>query len=98
MMKNNRIFDFMSVMHFIIYFFLGLFLKNRYDVALFLGILWEVFEYTVTRNKITRKLIIKHWPIPQELWDERFRNRIFDLMYNMLGYHIGNKMKFKFKK
>ena len=93
-MKYNQIFDLMSVMHFLIYFVLGIFLKDRFDIALLLGILWEVFEYTITRIKITRKIIIKYWPIPQRLWDEKYIiNRFSDLVFNMLGYYVGNNIK-----
>lgn len=96
-MKYNEVFDFLSVIHFLIYFVLGIFIKNKYYLALLLGILWEIFEYTITQCKYTRNLLIKYWIIPQKIWDEDLinMNRISDLIFNMLGYYFGNKFRIK---
>ena len=94
----NKIIDLLSVGHFYFYYIIGLYVKNNYFFAFILGIIWEIFEYNVTSNKFTKNLLIKYWPIPQKTWDEEAYNinRITDIIFNMLGYHYGNKSKFKF--
>ena len=100
-MGYNKIFDFLSVCHFFFYYVFGLFVKNNYILAFILGILWEILEYILTSQEFSRKLLIKYWIVPKRIWDEDAfnRNRISDIIFNMLGYHFGNinKNKFKFK-
>ena len=56
-----------------------------------LGIIWEIFEYLIANNKITRNLLIKYWPIPVRYWDEtNIWNKIFDMIFNLSGYYVGN--------
>ena len=44
---------------------------------------------------LTKKLLIKYWPIPKRLWEEKnILNRVFDLLFNMIGYYFGNKIVF----
>jgi len=98
-MKYNKLFDFLSIVHFFWFYLLGLFLKNNYLTAFAIGVLWEVFEYYITvKNEITRNLLINYWPVPQRIWDEEAfnKNRFSDLIFNMLGYHFGNKSKYLF--
>ena len=66
--------------------------------VLIIGILWEIFEYFITKNKFTRNLLIKYWFIPKSIWDEdAFNiNRVSDIIFNMLGYHYGNISTYKF--
>ncbi len=72
---------------------LGIIIKNNYKLAFLIGICWEVFEYIITTNNYTRKLLIKYWYIKQEFWDEtNILNRVFDIVFNMVGYYVGNKM------
>ena len=71
----------------------GLFVKNKYEVALLIGILWEIFEYSITNWDYSRELLKKHWPIPEKYWNEKnIFNKLFDLVFNMFGYYIGNKI------
>lgn len=89
----DQIIDKMSIIHFLNFFILGILLKNRFMSALLLGIVWELFEYIVTRNKYTRRVLIKYWPIPKRLWEENnILNRVCDLCLNMIGYYFGNKI------
>ena len=92
--KYNKIFDFLSIMHFLIYFAFGILVKGQYNLVLLLGLLWEIFEYTITKCQVTRELLIKYWIIPQKIWDEDFinLNRISDLFFNFLGYYVGNQI------
>ena len=97
-MKYNKIFDFLSVIHFLIYYVFGLFVKNNYTLAFILGILWELFEIVITTCDCTRKLLIKYWIVPKRIWDEDVFNinRVSDMVFNLLGYHFGNISKKKY--
>lgn len=96
---NYPIFDEMSIMHFTNYVTLGLFIKNKYFFALFVGIIWEISEYSMTNNKRIEELLIKYWPVPKRLWEEKnFFNRVADLCCNMLGYYVGSSLHSDFHK
>ena len=87
-MNNNPI-DILSLVHFIIFFVFGLFVKNKYIFAFLIGVIWEIIEYYVVNNN--RQLLINYWPIPQKYWDETHKlNPPFDLLFNMSGYYLGN--------
>ena len=94
-MAYNKIFDGLSIVHFVLNYILGLYLKNNYVFVFILGIVWEIVEYIITKYPVTRKLLIKYWFIPQRVWDEDLwnKNRVSDLVFNMLGYHFGNQKK-----
>ena len=83
--------DRLHIVHFLIYLFLGIIFKNKYELALLISILWEVSEYILSNIKYTRDLLIKYWPIPEKYWNEKIDNKVLDIMINMLGYYIGNK-------
>jgi hypothetical protein len=92
-MSKGEVIDILSLVHFIIYLCLGIIVKNEYQFALMIGIVWEIFEYFVTNYKYTRELLIKYWPINLKYWEEKNRlNKVFDIMFNMMGYHIGNQI------
>ena len=82
--------DPLLISHFMTFFFLGVFWKNKYQGAMFLGILWEIIEYIMANNKFTRKILLTYWIIPEQYWNETIDNKFMDLFINMLGYHIGN--------
>ena len=85
--------DILSIVHFLQYFILGLFYKKRYKLILLTSIVWEIFEYFIAKNPYTKTLLIQYWPIPQRYWDERnIKNKYFDILINILGYYIGNKV------
>ena len=100
MKKYNKIFDFLSITHFLFFYIVGIYIKDNYEFAFFLGVFWEILEYFITSRKFTRNLLIKYWFVPKHIWDEDLnnKNRISDLIFNMLGYHYGNSIKvIKFK-
>ena len=93
-MKSHPI-DLYSIIHFVNFFILGLFVKNKFEIAFVIGIMWEVIEYYITTIKYTSNLIKKYWPIPKKYWDEsNCLNPVFDIFFNMFGYYLGNKIKF----
>ncbi len=89
-MTYQKPFDFLSVVHMCIFYLIGLVFKNAYLFAFLLGIGWELLEYTITSTPYTRKLLIKHWPVPKSIWDEKLinTNRLTDLVFNMIGYGL----------
>ena len=97
-MGYNKLIDYLSIINFFVYYLFGIIVKRKYLLALLLGIVWEILEYIITKNSITRHLLIKYWPVPKQIWDEdAFNiNRVSDIIFNMLGYHFGNKRLFKY--
>ena len=95
-----QVIDILSICHFIYYFIFGLFVKNKYITTFLLGLLWKIFEFFLANNNCTKEYLIKNWPVPYKYWAEKnIFNKVFDLLFNMLGYHLGNKSKIKlFKK
>tara|TARA_B100000029_G_scaffold89192_1_gene78888 strand:- start:136 stop:426 length:291 start_codon:yes stop_codon:yes gene_type:complete len=89
-MTQNKPIDILSFSHFLFWLCVGILVKNKYELVFFLGIIWEIIEYIIIKNKYTKELLKKYWPIPQKYWDEQDKNKIYDLIFNMIGYHIGN--------
>ena len=87
----NAPIDLLSLVHFINFFILGIFYKEKYKIAFLIGILWEIFEYIIVNNPTTRDYLKKCWFVPQKYWDETHTlNPVLDIFFNMFGYHIGN--------
>ena len=82
--------DILSISHFIIYYIIGLYIKDSYTLILILGILWEIFEFYTVRNKTTRNLLYNFWPIPEKYWYDSFEHSLVDISVNMIGYYFGN--------
>lgn len=83
--------DFLSIMHIINNIIIGIYLKDQYLFVFLLGVMWEIFEYTMVNTPPVRKLILKHYPIKIEKWEDKL-NKSFDLIFNMIGYYIGNQI------
>jgi len=92
--------DFLSIWHFVLYFILAYF-KQSYVLITIIGIVWEIFEYTITNVPVIRDFLIKHWPLRKKWmrdnnninvpWKtEQIEDRIEDLIFNTLGYYCGN--------
>ena len=82
--------DVLSVGHFTFFFILGIFVKDKYKGALLLGILWEIFEIFISHNQTIKNFIVENWVVPEYYWNDTFSNKITDIIFNMIGYHIGN--------
>ena len=89
-MKNI---DILSLFHFLIYLFLGYYIKHKYLIALLLGVLWEIFEKIIVSNSYTRYLLKEYWFIPINYIDDTFDHSITDIIINMIGYTIGSNIK-----
>ena len=73
--------------HFVLYLIFGIIIKNKYKLFLIIGIIWEIFEYIFSGNKFFFKLLGK------EYFNKSYINKIIDIIFNILGYYIGNKIK-----
>jgi hypothetical protein len=92
---HNMIIDMMGIIHFLIYLFFGILIKNKYKLVFILSILWEVFEYIVANIEFTKNLLVTYWPINIKYWNEtNVFNKLFDLIFNMMGYYIGNQIEY----
>mgnify|MGYP001225861047 FL=1 len=89
-MKNI---DILSLFHFLLYLFLGYYIKHKYLLALLLGILWEIFEKNIVTNEYTRNLLEEYWFIPIDYIDDTFEHSVTDIIINMIGYTIGSNIK-----
>ena len=85
--------DLASLSHFLIFFTLGVFVKDKYKGALVLGILWEIFEYFISYNQEANRFIVDNWVVPEYYWNDTFQHKVTDILFNMAGYHIGNLIK-----
>ena len=65
--------DFLSICHFVLYFIFAYFIKDNFLLITIIGIVWEIFEYTITNVPVTRDFLIKHWPIPIKYWNEKVK-------------------------
>ena len=88
--KEGGAIDFLSFVHVITYLVIGIFVKDQYVLAFVIGVIWEIVEYMMVNNPRIRKLIIDYYPIRIEKWEDKY-NKFFDLVFNMIGYYIGNK-------
>jgi len=89
----NHNFDILSIIHFILYFLLGLYYKNNYLFVLVIGIVWELFEKVLVSNPYSRYILKEYWFIPIEYIDDTFDHSIIDIIMNMIGYYIGSNIK-----
>ena len=83
--------DILSIVHFSIYFIIGLYLKGHYGLILVIGVLWELFEYFIANNSQTSKFLCQFWPIPKKYWHDSFDHSMVDILINMIGYYVGNQ-------
>ena len=90
---NHGLIDELSILHFTFFFILGVYVKNKYRGALLLGILWEIFEIIISKNKLIKRSILKNWIVPELYWNDTLSHKLTDIIINMIGYHIGNLIK-----
>ena len=83
----------MICLHLIVWIIIGHFFPNKYYLALFFGILWELFERYVVYDKSIYTCVKKNWHVPEKYWNGINTNSFVDICVNMLGYHIGSKLK-----
>ena len=91
----NNIIDIASFLHFFNFMILGIFFKNNYTIAFILGLVWEIIEIDIVKSKPFNYLTINYKRY-NYLWNEKIENKMMDLIINMIGYYVGNQIKFDF--
>ena len=85
-----RFFDVKSINHTVLWFIVGLFFPNRWDMFIVLSLSWELFEKLLVHQPDFYRLMKKYWIIPEEYWNEPIENSITDIACNAVGYHLGS--------
>lgn len=93
-MEKNKPLDVMSLTHFGFSFLIGYYNIFNFRCFLTLAILWEIGEYLFAKTKFSYKFE-KVYPIPRHLWDEQLKNKINDMILNLIGYFLGKKLRKK---
>ena len=90
---ENQILDLASFAHLFNFMVLGLLFPSNYVGAFILGVTWEYLEECLTKKDFSRDLLIQHFKGYQHLWQEGKKNKLMDLLLNMIGYYVGNKVR-----
>ncbi len=92
MFKNtkSKVIDLFHINHFLLYFIIGLYYPNKYLMILIISLVWEVFEYILTKNKTLYNITKNFWIFPEKYWNENIYNKIIDLICNFIGYYVGS--------
>lgn len=91
--KGVKTVDLFTLNHILLWIFIGYLYPNRYYLAFFLGILWELFERFVVYEKTLYRLVKTYWPVPERYWNETDKNSLLDIGVNMVGYYIGSNIR-----
>ena len=75
---DDKWFNTWSIVHVLWYILFALFIPNNWLFAISISILWEIYEYIMS-------CIFKN----NDFYAEVMINRIFDIIFNLLGYYIG---------
>lgn len=67
-----------SIVHILLYILIGLVLPNKWLLIILFSLIWEIYEYIMSR--LTN----------DKYYNESFINRILDIIFNLIGYYIGN--------
>ena len=73
-----------TITHFLIYFVISLYYPNKWVIIIILSIVWEILELflNIAYDKILH--------IGSDYWDEIPMNKVFDVIFNLLGYGAGH--------
>jgi hypothetical protein len=91
--KGVKTIDMFTLNQILLWGFIGYLYPNRYYLAFFLGILWELFERFVVYEKTLYRLVKTYWPVPERYWNETDKNSLLDIGVNMVGYYIGSNIR-----
>ncbi len=94
-MEDNAAIDTFSIIHFMQYLIVGIIFPGYYAIIILLSIAWEVFEYESVKDNTTYLWLKRFWFIEEKYWNERLSNKVFDLIFNLLGYFIGSQIRYK---
>lgn len=86
--------DTWSVIHFLFYGFVGYLYPQTLILTMILGILWEIFEFYVGKNKpsILKNIGFCSTDGKEKIW---WYGKISDIIVNYIGFIIGKFLKIK---
>jgi hypothetical protein len=91
---NHQYVNLFTVVHFVLYFMIGILFPNRFGIAVGVSLLWEIVEGYAARHPFVYPLLQKYWFIPEKYWNEGISNKITDIIANLTGYYIGSHSSF----
>ena len=91
--KGVNTVDLFTLNHILLWIGIGYAYPNKYYLAFFLGILWELFERFIVYDKTAYHLVKTYWPVPERYWNETDKNSMLDIGVNMVGYYIGTRIR-----
>jgi hypothetical protein len=91
--KGVKTIDLFTLNHILLWIFIGYVYPNKYYLALFLGILWKLFERFIVYEKTLYRIVKTYWPVPERYWNETDKNSLLDIGVNMVGYYIGSNIR-----
>ncbi len=91
--KGVKTVDLFTLNQILLWGFIGYLYPNRYYLAFFLGILWELFERFVVYEKTLYRLVKTYLPVHERYWNETDKNSLLDIGVNMVGYYIGSNIR-----
>lgn len=89
--KSNNI-DKSHIMHLLFWTIFGIIFPKKYIYAFILSILWEIFEVLLVNIPFFYKLTKTYWTLPETYWNEKYTNKLLDIILNMTGYFIGSNI------
>ena len=87
----NNILDKINLKHIIFFIVLGALFPNNYIGAFIIGVSWIILEKFMNKRDITKDLLVNHLKSYKDLWNNE--NKLIDLIINMIGYYLGNKIR-----
>lgn len=88
-----RVLDVLSISHFAIWYIIGFYLPNRYDLFIIFSLLWEILESLIPKNPAVYQWFQKYWIIPESYWNEPIENKLSDLFFNFCGFMIASNSR-----
>lgn len=85
---NPQYVNVFTLVHFLLWFMIGILFPNRLGLAIVLSVLWEFVEGYVVQHPILYQLMRQYWFIPEKYWNEGIGNKITDIIANLAGYSI----------
>lgn len=89
----NQLLDRTSFTHLFNFMILGILFPNNYIAAFILGLAWEFLEECITKKEFSRNLLVQHLNDYKNIWGESNKNKLMDIVLNMIGYYIGNRIR-----
>jgi len=85
---NPQYVNLFTIVHFLLYFMIGILFPNRFGTIVIVSLLWELAEMYAVHNRVVYSLLQQYWLIPEKYWNEGNTNKVVDIIANLAGYSI----------